>query len=91
MMMKVRNKNMYKDTVINGKKYRVEHVFKMVGNYYFTDENGVSYLVDGEDVTVWAEEQGIKHQGLDTAIEYAKYHAREQEDGIFWWTVKDAK
>jgi hypothetical protein len=43
-----------KTTIINGKKYTVEHVFNMVGNWEFTDKNGVIHLVDGEDVAIFA-------------------------------------
>lgn len=42
-----------KTTIINSKKYTVEHVFNMVANWYFTDKNGVAHLVDGEDVTIF--------------------------------------
>ena len=77
-----------KTTIINGKKYIVEYVFNMVGNYYFTDKNDMQHLVDCEDVMEWVKEQGMKHTGLETAIAYAKYYARENEDGIFWWKIK---
>lgn len=79
---------MKKQTFINGKKYTVEHVFNAVGNWYFTDKHGVHHLVDGEDVGIWADDQGLKWDGVSTAIAYAKYYANENEDGIFWWTTK---
>lgn len=74
-----------KNTVIGGKKYSVEFVFNLVGNYYFTDKNKVSYLVDNEDVAEWILAHGKKHKGLATAIAYAKEKAREEENGQFWW------
>lgn len=70
-------------TIINRKKYTVEHVFNMVGNYYFTDKNGVEHLVDGEDVLVWAGKSTIEN-----AIKYAKHMAKEN-DGVFWWKVRE--
>lgn len=42
-----------KTTIINHKKYTVEYIFNMVGNFHFTDKNGIEYLVDGEDVTAF--------------------------------------
>lgn len=42
-----------KNTIINGKKYTVEYVFNMVGNWHFTDKKGFVHLVDGEDVTAF--------------------------------------
>lgn len=80
---------MSKETTINGKKYTVEYVFKAVGNYYFTDEDGKQYLVDAEDVAIWADEENIKQGGIDTAIAYAENLATEHPDGIFWWTIKE--
>lgn len=79
-----------KNTIINGKKYSVHHVFNMVGNWYFTDKNGRVFLVDGEDVAVWAEREELKEwRGVDTAIAYAKAIAKEN-DGVFWWKEKEA-
>lgn len=74
-------------TIINGKRYTVEHVFNMVGNWYFTDKHGVSYLVDGEDVSMWVEETGAKWQGVNSVIAYAKELA-ENNGGVFYWKVK---
>lgn len=76
-----------KTTTILGKKYTVTHVFNMVSNWYFTDKNGIHYLVDGEDVSVWVEETERTWKGVDTVIEYAKDLAQENE-GIFYWKVK---
>lgn len=42
-----------KYAIINHKKYAVDHVFNMVGNWTFTDKKGVIHLVDGEDVTAF--------------------------------------
>ncbi len=80
-----------KTTIINGKKYKVEHVFNMVGNYYFTDKHNTAHLVDSEDVQIWAEENNLPWQGIDTAIEYAKEMAANIDEGIFWWTTKPIK
>lgn len=75
--------------IINHKKYTVERVFNMVANYYFTDKNGIAHLVDAEDVAEWLGEQGLKFKdGMAAAIAYAKYYARETEDGCFWWKRK---
>ncbi len=74
-------------TVINGKSYKVTHVFNMVGNWYFTDKHGTQYLVDGEDVSQWVEESGAKFDGVYSAIGYARGLA-EQNNGEFWWKVK---
>jgi hypothetical protein len=74
---------------INGKKYTVERVFNMVLNYEFTDDKGTTYLVDGEDIATWSEEEkGVGYNDIQTAIEYANYYAKETEDGVFWWKVK---
>jgi len=45
-----------KTAIINGKKYTVEHVFNMVSNWHFTDKDGNVYLVDGEDLAEWFDE-----------------------------------
>jgi len=74
-------------TIIDGKRYTVTHVFNMVGNFHFTDKTGAVYLVDGEDVGAWAEENNKKHEGIKTAIEYAKAMAAENE-GVFYWKIK---
>ena len=76
-----------KDCIINGKKYTVEYVFNMVGNYEFVDEDEVYHLVDAQDVSMWAEEHKDEHAtGVGSAIAYAKYYAEEMsEDGVFWW------
>lgn len=79
-----------KYTKINRKKYKVYYVFNAVGNYYFDDERGVSHLVDAEDVALWVDEQGLKHNGIDTAIAYAKYVA-DGNDGVFWWKQKKTR
>lgn len=73
--------------MIDGKRYTVTHVFNMVGNWYFTDKHGTHYLVDGEDVAEWVEEQGKPWNGVDTVIEYAKYMA-DVNSGVFYWKVK---
>jgi hypothetical protein len=73
-------------TIINHTKYIVSYVFNMVGNFYFTNKEGIHHLVDAEDVAIWADEQGIGYQGIKTAIAYAKDIAGD--DGMFWWTVK---
>lgn len=73
-------------TIINRKKYTVERVFNMVANYEFTDKNGVIHLVDAEDVQGW--EYGDGKSTVYNAIAYAKYYAKESEDGVFWWKVK---
>ena len=78
---------MQKITIINRKKYTVSHMFNMVGNWYFIDKNNLAHLVDGIDVQQWAEEQGKKWQGIETAIAYAKELAQEN-DGVFWWKTK---
>lgn len=77
-----------KTTFINGKRYHVEHVFNMVGNWWFVDKYGTVHLVDGEDVSVWADENGIEWDGANTAIAYAKEMAKHGE-GVFWWTIKE--
>lgn len=77
-----------KTTIINGKKYTVEHVFNMVGNWHFTDKHGTIHLVDGEDVSLFATQQGLEWDGVNTAIAYAKHYASEVEDGTFWWKIK---
>lgn len=75
-----------KTCFINGRKYTVEYVFNMVGNYEFVDKDDVYHLVDAEDVSVWAEENKDEHAtGVGSAIAYAKYYAELTEDGIFWW------
>lgn len=76
-------------TIINKKRYGVEYVLNMVGNFYFTDKHSVSHLVDGQDVQVWADEGRKKWRGIDTAIEYAKYISSISEDGSFWWKRKE--
>lgn len=78
-----------KKTIINGKRYTVSYVFNMVGNWYFEDKDGRVFLVDGEDVGVWAQEKGLELKGVDTAIAYAKETA-EECDGVFWWKEKTA-
>lgn len=78
---------MTKQTIINHKKYAVEYVFNMVGNWWFTDKNGAVHLVDGQDVQEWAQEQELKWNGINTAIAFAKYYANESENGVFWWKV----
>lgn len=77
-----------KTAIINHRRYTVEYVFNMVGNWEFTDKDGVIHLVDGEDVTEWADDEGVAWDGVNTAIAYAKYLANESEDGVFWWKVK---
>jgi hypothetical protein len=56
------------NAVINGKKYTVQHVFNMVGNWEFTDKNGIVYLVDGQDVSIFggAGDCFYEHDGTDT-------------------------
>lgn len=77
-----------KYAIINHKRYAVEHVFNMVGNWYFTDKHGAHHLVDGEDVSLWSTLEHIKWDGVNTAIAYAKYISEISEDGVFWWKVK---
>lgn len=81
-----------KQATINGHAYNVEPVFNMVLNYEFTHQKtGKTYLVDGEDVTEFGEEQGVNFDttdGVTLAIEYAHHYASEIEDGAFWWKVK---
>lgn len=61
----------------------------MVLNYEFTDKNGRVYLVDGEDVSEWMDDHGVEPMnGIDAAIQYAKFMADISEDGTFWWKVK---
>lgn len=57
-----------KTTIINHKKYTVQHVFNMVGNWEFTDKNGTVHLVDGEDVSAFggAFECEYEYDGNDT-------------------------
>ena len=74
-----------KTVIINHKKYTVEYVFNMVGNYYFTDKNGLAHLVDAEDIIEWTGDTC----NLNDAIAYAKYYAKEAWDGAFWWKVKE--
>lgn len=74
-----------KITIINHKQYTVSYVFNMVGNFWFTDKEGVNHLVDAEDVAIWADEQNIGYQGIKTAITYAKDIAGD--DGVFWWKI----
>lgn len=77
-------------TVINGKRYDVTRVFNMVGNFYFT-RKGVDYLVDAGDVSDWVEEEGLSFKdGIQAAIAYAKYITSISEEGVFWWTDKEA-
>lgn len=77
-------------TIINHKRYSVEYVFNMVGNWHFTDKYGAVHLVDGEDVQVWADGECMKWNGVHTAIAYAKHYANESENGVFWWKVKES-
>ncbi len=77
---------MAKRTRINGKVYTVQHVFNMVGNWYFTDKHGTDYLVDGEDVSAWADERKLEWRGVDTAIAYAKELAGDN-NGVFYWKI----
>lgn len=63
-----------KNTIINGKKYSVEHIFNMVGNWHFIDKNGIVYLVDGEDVIIFG-------GGFDC---YYKFDG-EDTDGTEWF------
>lgn len=79
---------MQKTVVINHKRYTVTHVFNMVGNWHFTDKNGTAHLVDGEDVAIWADEQGMAWAGIDTAIAYARHYADAIDGGVFWWAVR---
>lgn len=71
-------------TIINHKRYLVNYISNMVGNYYFIDKNGNSYLVDGEDVAVFAGTSSIEN-----AIKYAKHLAKEN-GGVFWWKIKES-
>ena len=72
---------------INGKNYTVESVFNMVLNYVFTDDKGIQYLVDGEDVSEWADKYDLEWtNGLDMAVLYAEENI--DEDGVFWWKIK---
>lgn len=75
-----------KTVIIKRKKYIVERVFNMVLNFEFTDMNGVTYLVDGEDVQ--GSKWGDGTSTIDAAIAYARHYAEETEDGTFWWKVK---
>jgi hypothetical protein len=75
-------------TNISGKAYEVSHVFNMVGNWHFTDKKGTSYLVDGEDVSAWCDEKGMRWDGVYTAIAYAREIA-SMNDGVFWWKVRE--
>lgn len=76
-------------TVIDGKRYTVEHVFNMVGNWVFTDKNGTEYLVDGEDLAEWVDEKGVAFDGVFSAIAYATELA-DMNNGVFWWKEKPA-
>lgn len=77
--------------IINHKKYTVEHIFNMVGNYYFTDKDGKEFIVDSSDVWQWNEEEGMNiKDGVEAAIAYAKEIADYSEDGVFWWKEKEA-
>lgn len=57
-----------KTTIINHKRYTVQHVFNMVGNWEFKDKHGVIHLIDGEDVAAFggAYECEYEHDGTDT-------------------------
>lgn len=77
------------ETIIDGKKYTVTHVFNMVGNWYFTDESERVFLVDAENAQGWAEENGHEWKGAETAIAYAKETASNNLDGVFWWKEKE--
>lgn len=73
---------------INGKNYTVESVFNMVLNYVFTDDKGIQYLVDGEDVSEWADKYDLEWiNGVDMAVLYAEENI--DEDGVFWWKIKE--
>lgn len=80
-----------KTVFINRKRYTVEHIYNMVGNYHFTDKNGVVYLVDGEDVSEFVDDnpEYQTNNGLLNAIGYARYYAANTESGVFWWAVKN--
>lgn len=86
-----------KTTVINHRRYSVEYRFNMVGNWVFTDKDGIEHLVDGEDVSVFGGagervgqfEYDDPQITVQTAIDYAKHLAGESEDGVFWWKVKE--
>lgn len=78
---------MEKNAIIEGKRYTVSHVFNAVSNWYFTDKNGVHYLVDGEDIAEWCDEERKAWQGIETAIAYARALARDN-GGVFWWKEK---
>lgn len=75
--------------IIAGNEYLVTNEFNMVGNWVFTDKNGVRYLVDSEDIQEWADSEGITWNGSETAIAYAQFFATETEDGVFWWKISD--
>lgn len=77
-----------KKTKIGRKVYTVHHRFQMVGNWIFTDTHGTEHLVDGEDVSVWVTDTGREWRGIDSAIEYAKHLASENDHGIFYWKVR---
>lgn len=57
-----------KTAIINHKRYTVEHVFNMVGNWEFTDKHGVIHLVDGQDVAIFGGmgDCEYEHDGTDT-------------------------
>lgn len=78
-----------KTTFINSKKYTVEPVFNMVLNYHFTDKNGVIYLVDGQDVAEWADDEKVAWtNNVDMAVQYAKWVIDMGSD-TFWWSIKE--
>jgi hypothetical protein len=59
----------------------------MVANYHFVTDDGATYLVDGEDVTEYAEAEKLEWtNGVSMAIAYARHYAKQSEDGVFWWT-----
>lgn len=76
---------------INGKKYTVEYVFNMVGNYHFIEKHGTRYLVDAEDVWEWVGNVSGYCCGLHAAVDYAKELASMNEGGAFWWKEIPAK
>ena len=77
--------------IINHKRYSVEHRFNMVGNWYFTDKDGNQFLIDGEDVGIWADNMGLKWDGVNTAIACARDLVATADDGCFWWKTIPAQ
>lgn len=57
-----------KTVIINHKKYTVEYVFNMVGNYEFRDKHGNIYLVDAQDVAAFGGAYDCEYEkdGTDT-------------------------